>query len=64
MPPASINRERKKFRSMGEAAIREYLTGAVPNLRAFQRSVAAAEHVLKKFERAKARTQEPPHGKA
>lgn len=64
MPPASINRERKKFRSMGETATRKYLTGALPNLRAFQRRVAAAEHVLAQFERAKARTQEPPHGKA
>ena len=64
MPPATVNRERKRFRAMGETAVRAYLAGAVPNLRAFQRSVAAAEHVLKKFERAKARKQEPPHGKA
>lgn len=62
MSPASINHERKKFRSMGEAAIREYLTGARPNLRAFQRRVAAAEHVLKQLERAKRRKPEPSHG--
>lgn len=60
--PASTNRERKKFRSMGEAATREYLTGARPNLRAFQRRVAAAEHVLKQFERAKQRKPETGHG--
>lgn len=64
MPPDSINRARKKYRAMGEKAVREYLAGALPNLRAFQRNVAAAEHVLKQFERAKARKQEPPHGKA
>lgn len=58
MTAASINRQRKKFRAMGEAATREYLIGARPNLRAFQRRVAAAEHVLKQFERTQARAVE------
>lgn len=62
MPPATVNRERKRFRSMGEAATRAYLAGALPNLRSFQRTVAAAEHVLKKFERAKQRKPEPSNG--
>lgn len=62
MAAVNVNQLRKEFRAKGEAETRQYLHGALPNLRAFQRRVAAAEHVLKQFERAKKRRPEPAHG--
>jgi hypothetical protein len=54
----SSNKHKQHFLELGEKATRTWLIGARCALKDSQRKVAAAEHVLKKFERAKKRKPE------
>lgn len=55
MSNAATKRARQRFLAMGEAATRDYLQSERPKLKLFQSRVAAAENVLKHFERANKR---------
>lgn len=54
----SSNKHQQHFLKLGEKATRTWLIGAHGALKDSQRKVAAAEHVLKKFERTKKRKPE------